>query len=163
MTSRVSDLSLALWIAVATLLGGIGASLFDTFVLDANTERETNVQLIELAIGILGQPIETDESLDEDSNDMETLYSRLSRVSPESPQAVLRTWAVDTINASADVKFDEVARAVLIDGRATLPKINFSKLGIDPLDSNAIAATDALLEFVLRMERMSQVRPDPPD
>ncbi|MFT7865614.1 hypothetical protein, partial [Salmonella enterica] len=83
MTSRVSDLSLALWIAVATLLGGIGASLFDTFVLDANTERETNVQLIELAIGIRGQPIETDESLDEDSNDMETLYSRLSRVPPE--------------------------------------------------------------------------------
>lgn len=159
MTSRVSDLSLALWIAVATLLGGIGASLFDTFVLDANTERETNVQLIELAIGILGQPIEIDGAQDEDSPDMETLRSRISRVSPNSPQTALRTWAVDTINASAEVKFGEEARAVLIDGRATLPKIKFSEFGINPLDDDAIAVT----ELILRLENLSRVRPDPPD
>jgi hypothetical protein len=93
---------LALVIAVSTALGGVLAALIDNFLLDANVEHQANVQLVELAIGILSEPVEP--SVDGLS------FS-------DTPEAVLRGWAVDTLNAVALVQFDEAARELLVTGR----------------------------------------------
>ena len=54
---EISDLHLAVIVAGATLLGGVLTSFTNAFLIDAGTEKQTDVQLVELAIGILGEPI----------------------------------------------------------------------------------------------------------
>jgi len=98
-TGEISEIHLAAVIAGATLLGGVLSSTFDAFLIDASTSRETDVQLVELAIGILSEP----------------------SPSEQAGEPTLRKWAVETINSVAEVKFDEEAKRQLVDGTVELP------------------------------------------
>ena len=98
-TGEISELSLAAVIAGATLLGGVLSSAASALWIDANTEQETNVQLMQLAIGILSEPSGGEEAAN----------------------VTLRAWAVATINAVAEVKFDDEAQRQLVDGTIELP------------------------------------------
>jgi len=98
-TGEISEIHLAAVIAGATLLGGVLSSTFDAFLIDASTSRETDVQLVELAIGILSEP----------------------SPSEQAGEPTLRKWAVETINPVAEVKFDEEAKRQLVDGTVELP------------------------------------------
>lgn len=91
---EVSELRLALLVAGATFLGGFGSSVLGVIAVDAGTEKQTNVQLVKLAIGILSE--------------------KESEVDVRN--ASLRAWAVDTINSVSEVKFGEDARRELING-----------------------------------------------
>lgn len=97
--SEISELHLAVLVAGATFLGGFVSSLLGVFLVDAGTEKQTDVQLVQLAVGILSEA----------PSDM------------QPANVALRGWAVDTINAAAEVKFDETAKQQLIDGRLDLP------------------------------------------
>ena len=107
----LSELHLAAIISIATLLGGLGSSLLSTLWIDAGTQRETDVQMVQLAIGILSQPLPEHK----DSDNLRSIT--VSRTS----QMVLREWAVDTINTASDVKFDRDARESLINGELKFP------------------------------------------
>ena len=50
--SELSELHLAAVVAIATFLVGVGSAMINTFWTDAGTERQTAVQLVQLAIGI---------------------------------------------------------------------------------------------------------------
>lgn len=105
--SELSELHLAAVVASATFLGGIGSTMISTFWTDAGTERQTAVQLVQLAIGILSEPI---------------VVATGGAVDPNSTsQTALRTWAVDIINQSAEVKFDAEAKHLLVNGDARFP------------------------------------------
>lgn len=108
--SELSELHLAAIVAGATFLGGVGSTIISTFWSDAGTERQTAVQLVQLAIGILSEPINapTGRAVD------------LGLTS----QAALRTWAVDIINQSAEVKFDAEAKHLLVNGDAAFPLVD---------------------------------------
>lgn len=97
--SDFSELHLVAVVAFATFLGGIGSSLLGVFLVDAGTNRQTDVQLVEVAIGIL---------------------SSTEPRQSNSPDTVLRAWAVDTINSAAEVKLDGEARQLLISGEVFL-------------------------------------------
>ncbi|WP_374384506.1 hypothetical protein [Paracoccus yeei] len=107
----LSELHLAAIISIATLLGGLGSSLLSALWIDAGTQRETDVQMVQLAIGILSQPLPEHKG----SGNLRSI--NVSRTG----QMVLREWAVDIINAASDVKFDRTARDLLIDGELKLP------------------------------------------
>ena len=100
-----SGWALAAIIAVSTALGGFVSAAAGSYLLSANTQRETNVQLIQLAIGILSEPLPKDEDSD----------------APQNEQTALRLWAVETINHSADIKLDDAATRLLVNGQASLP------------------------------------------
>ena len=53
----VSELHLAALIALATAFGGVISTGAEWLFIDADTERQTDVQLVGLAIGILSEPI----------------------------------------------------------------------------------------------------------
>lgn len=108
--SELSELHLAAVVAIATFLGGVGSAMINTFWTDAGTERQTAVQLVQLAIGILSEPIAASAK-------------RAVGPAPTS-QTVLRTWAVDIINQSAEVKFDEEAKHLLVNGYASFPLVD---------------------------------------
>ncbi len=108
-------IGLALLLAVATFIGNVSATFINKWASDADTKLETNVQLIELAIGILSEPLPDPIPLKAASGG--------TAMNKERDKA-LRTWAVDTINASAEIKFDGDARDHLIDGTAQLPPAN---------------------------------------
>lgn len=99
---ELSEWRLAGVIAVATLVGGFTSSVLDKVFIDAGTEKQTDVQLVQLAIGLLSE--RNDEV----------------KIGVDTPETVLREWAVDTINSVADVKFDERAKTLLVDGDAKL-------------------------------------------
>ncbi len=99
---ELSEWRLAAVIAVATLVGGFASSVIDKGFIDAGTEKQTDVQLVQLAIGLLS---ERNEEI---------------KIGADTPETVLRKWAVDTINSVADVKFDERAKTLLVDGDAKL-------------------------------------------
>lgn len=101
-----------MWVAGATLLASIVGGGLNKLLFDANTKLETNVQLIELAIGILSEPLP-------ESNALKTAGSAAG--TNEKRSQALRTWAVDTINASAEIKFTEEAGQQLIEGTTQLP------------------------------------------
>lgn len=103
--SELSELHLAAVVAGATFLGGLGSSLLGVFLVDAGTERQTDVQLVQLAIGILSEPAPSRPA-----------GWRTAEVGLETPEAALRAWAVDTINAAAEIKFDEGAKHLLVSG-----------------------------------------------
>ncbi|MCE8000864.1 MAG: hypothetical protein HEP70_18585 [Rhodobiaceae bacterium] len=88
---ELSDIKLALLLAAATCLGGFGATFLDHVMLDASTSRETDVQIVQLAIGVLSEEL--------DQSDEANI----------AKDRALRTWAVDTLNAVADVKLPEEA------------------------------------------------------
>lgn len=96
---------LAAIIAGATAAGGLLSTAAGSFMTSANTERETNVELIQLAIGILSEPLPMSKAGATEDNE----------------QTALRSWAVETINHSADIKLDEDASKLLINGQANLP------------------------------------------
>lgn len=106
--SELSERHLAAIVAGATFLGGVGSAMISTVWIDAGTERQTNVQLVQLAIGILSEPVVAAQGGDVDP----VLTS----------QTALRTWAVDIINQSAEVKFDEEAKHLLVNGDASFPE-----------------------------------------
>lgn len=103
---------IAMWVAGATFLASIVGGGLNKVLFDANTKLETNVQLIELAIGILSEPLPEPNALKTAGGAAETNEKR---------SQALRTWAVDTINASAEIKFTEEAGQQLIEGTAQLP------------------------------------------
>ena len=115
---EISDVKLAVMLAIGTALGSGGVALLDTFVLDAGTQKQTDVQLVELAIGILAKPL---------NNDTATA----------APDTALRTWAVSTINYVADIQFDDEAKNALIDGSsgfdaAAISRIKKDLFGLGP-------------------------------
>lgn len=87
MARRISDLHLAAIVAISAVFGGVLTSVANSFLIDAGTEKQTDVQLVELAIGILGQPIPEGATKEADA-----------------ANTILRGWAVDTINAAAPVQ-----------------------------------------------------------
>ncbi|WP_408592053.1 hypothetical protein ACIPCF_08020 [Paracoccus marcusii] len=100
------------WVGAFTIVGVIIGGVIDKVSFDANTRLETNVQLIELAIGILAAP------------SPEAVFSKDGAAQAgigATRDIALRTWAVDTINTAAEVKFDGAARSQLIDGTSNLP------------------------------------------
>lgn len=99
--STLSEKQLAAVVAGAGLIGGVVSSLIGVFLVDARTDRQTDVQLVQLAVGVLSQPLPEGPGV-------------------ETPETALREWAVDTINAAAEVKFDEEARALLVSGDVLL-------------------------------------------
>ena len=114
-------------ISVATLLSTAVTVFFNTFILDAKTENQGNIQLVELAIGILSAPLET-ENLELERNPLTDLatgpYSPvLSKVERATGQMALRQWAVDTINQTAQVKLDRTAENLLVTGSSYLPSM----------------------------------------
>jgi hypothetical protein len=122
---ELSERHLAVIVAGATFIGGLTSALISTVWLDAGTERQTDVQLVQLAIGILSDPL----------------------VAPTggavgvalTSQTALRTWAVDIINQSAEVKFDEEAKHLLVNGDASFPEkqkhaFPASGLGLGPVE-----------------------------
>lgn len=129
-TNDRSGWTLAVIIAVSTALGGFLSTAAGSYLLSANTQRETNVQLIQLAIGILSEPLPKDEDIN----------------APQNEQIALRLWAVETINHSADIKLDDAASRLLVNGQANLPisqglsdsavrkLLELRSLGISPSD-----------------------------
>lgn len=97
--SNFSEVQLAFIVAGATFLGGISSSFLGVFWVDAGTDRQTDVQLVQVAISILSSTEATETN---------------------SPEKVLRTWAVDTINSAADVQLNDEARELLISGKVSL-------------------------------------------
>lgn len=95
-------------ITFSTAVGLIISAILNATLLSPNIKRQTDVQLVELAIGILGKPTEENQQ-----------YFNQS----QNAQTALRTWAVDVINNTSDVKFDEDARILLVKGEASLPNI----------------------------------------
>ncbi|MCA1288624.1 hypothetical protein, partial [Salipiger bermudensis] len=96
--NNISEIHLAAIIALATFLGGFISSIVGVFLVDAGTDKQTDVQLVQLAVGILS----------ESPTDM------------QPAKVELRRWAVDTINYAAEVKFDEEASDLLINGTLNL-------------------------------------------
>lgn len=133
--SELSELHLAVVVAGATFLGGIGSTLLGVFLVDAGTNRQTDVQLVELAIGILSEPLPKDSG---------SLTS--------TPETALRAWAVDTVNAAADVKFDSKARQLLIDGEIILPPslYDLEKIGISNLEKIKDEDLHVFFEYLSR-------------
>lgn len=134
-----NTVGLALLLAVATCAGSVGATYVNKWILGADTKLETNVQLIELAIGILSAPLPEvgpfmKSGLGEDERGM-------------TRDKALRIWAVDTINASAEIKFNDVARSQLIDGTTQLP------LGKDSYLSSLMLSPE-MLEHVREVNRI---------
>ena len=133
-----SGWALAAIIAVATAFGGFLSAAAGSYLLSANTQRETNVQLIQLAIGILSEPLPKDEDIN----------------APQNEQIALRLWAVETINHSADIKLDDAASRLLVSGQAKLPIsqgfsddavrkwLELRSLGISPDDPFLIVPDD---------------------
>jgi len=105
--SELSEFHLAAIVAGATFLGGVGSAMINTFWTDAGTERQTNVQLVQLAIGILSEPIAEG--------------SGWKAGAGQTSQTALRTWAVDVINQTAEVRFDNDAKNLLVNGEAIFP------------------------------------------
>ena len=116
-----SELTLALLLAGATLLGVVISPLLGTLLVGADTERETNTQLVQLAIGILSEPLDPEE----------VAFSAYMTGASEdgdhrayTASQVLRGWAVDTINEVAPIKFADETRSLLLRGTITLPFVN---------------------------------------
>lgn len=103
--AELKELQLALLLAGATCIGVFGGALLDNVMLDASTSRETDVQIVQLAIGVLSKEIDqTDEA---NSN----------------KDRALRTWAVDSLNAVSKVKLVGEARTALIDGNSSFDSV----------------------------------------
>lgn len=100
--TKISELKLSLLLAAAAIVGGVVTTVANSFFVDAATEKRTDVQLVELAINILNNEIPEESA---------------------APYRVLRGWAVDTINLASEIKFDDTARQLLIDGEVVLPAI----------------------------------------
>lgn len=101
---EIGELHLAAIIGVATLLGGLSSAWLSAKLIDVNVARETDVELVQLAISVLTKPRE--------DAGMAPAGTGLTS------ERVLRRWAVDTINAAADdeVKFDAEAQELLVNG-----------------------------------------------
>lgn len=95
-------------ITFSTAVGLIISAILNATLLSPNIKRQTDVQLVELAIGILGKPTEENKP-----------YLNQS----QNAQTALRTWAVEVINNTSVVKFDEDAIILLVKGEASLPNI----------------------------------------
>lgn len=106
MNVNISDIKLAAIIAIATAVGGALVPIAGSIFTDAGTARQANVQLIQLAIGILSEPLSDGA---EDKSEI------------PSEKTALRQWAVDTINNSAEIKFDKNSINSLVNGNAVLP------------------------------------------
>ena len=135
--SDLSDFHLALVIAGATFLGGISSSLIGVFMVDAGTNRETDVQLVQVAINILS------------STEATTI---------DSPEKVLRTWAVDTINAVAEVQLDDEARELLINGEVSFSSAKASSL-YNSMTPRQRQISDLIAEFYIE----PSLTPEPSD
>jgi hypothetical protein len=85
--------------AVIAMISAVGGGVASSVFLSADVERATDVQMVELAVGLL--TAQSDGDLSEDDR-------------------VLREWAVDTLNETAAIKFDERARIVLINGTSNI-------------------------------------------
>lgn len=114
---EVSELHLAAIIALATAFGGVLSTGAEWLFVDAGTEKQTDVQMVQLAIGILSEPSEASQPADR----------------------ALRAWAVETINTVAEIKFDANAQSQLIDGTIEFPiygsvEAVLRAKGIDPED-----------------------------
>lgn len=111
---ELSELRLAALIAIATVVGGGLSAVVEAYWIDAGTERETDVQLVKLAIGILSEPvIKQDTEI--------SLFPIIPipvdvHVPKPTSQHALREWAVDTINEVAEVKFGDEAKKLLVNG-----------------------------------------------
>lgn len=139
--SDITEIHLVAVIAGATFLGGIGSSLLGTLLVGADTERQTDVQIVQVAIGILSDTDPTGST---------------------SPESVLRAWAVDTINSASDVKLDSQARDLLISGEAGFPAIDKNILesflrGIDK-DMEDI---EEMIERLKMIDQNDGIRPIP--
>lgn len=101
---EIGELHLAAIIAIATLAGGLATSLADSWLIDADVDRQTDVELVQLAISVLTKPRE-DAGMTPAGTGL-------------TSERVLRRWAVDTINAAADdeVQFDAEAQELLVNG-----------------------------------------------
>jgi hypothetical protein len=126
--SEISELHLAALIAAATAMGGVLSSAADAFWSDASTDKATNVQLVQLAIGILS---------DEDDGQMQD----------RSRNRELRSWAVQTINAAAEVKFDEDAQKLLIEGEASLASAEMNRIFAEWFSSAKRSSADEIKSF----------------
>ncbi|WP_282603829.1 hypothetical protein [Paracoccus sp. PARArs4] len=101
-------IDVAVSVAVAVFLAQLAGSAIERRALNSATEHQTNVQLIELAIGILSKPVD----------DGEDPY----QLKLEDPsERALRSWAVKVINEASSVKFDQEAQTLLISGNVSLP------------------------------------------
>lgn len=108
MVSKNSEIKLALVGGGCAVIASTITAFFSSYFLDADTKQTTNVQLIQVAIGLLSKEQKT-ENLPSDK--------------------VIRKWAVDTINATAIVKFDDEAAKLLIDGKAQFSGIKLTAGG----------------------------------
>lgn len=129
---EISDLHLAVIVAGATLLGGVLTSFTNAFLIDAGTEKQTDVQLVELAIGILGEPIPEGISKEADA-----------------ANTILRGWAVDTINATAPVRLGREARDYLVQGEATLLRQTLV------VNGNEVEASPETIRYLVQWLRTS--------
>lgn len=84
-----NEIKLGLIACVSAILGSAIGAFANSLFIDAGTKRETNVQMIELAIGILNREV-TDE------------------IRP------LRSWAVELLDEVSPVKLDDEAKDILI-------------------------------------------------
>lgn len=109
---KITEVSVVIFgfvITVATAAGLIISAILNAIFLSPDIKRQTDVQLVELAIGILGKPPEENQS-----------YFKQS----QNAQTALRTWAVDVINNTSVVQFDEDAKILLVRGEAALPSLD---------------------------------------
>jgi ribosomal protein L31E len=100
---EIPGLTLAILLAVFTFLGSFSGVALNKFLPDASDRRETGVELVSLAIGIL-----TESGAANAKNDKAVL--------------ALRKWAVDTISVYSRVQISpelkEALGSRLIDGQS---------------------------------------------
>lgn len=100
-------LDLGVLITLAVISGQFLGSMAERYFLSSDTKHEADVKLIELAIGILGKPL--------DDHASSTMHSI------DTSQGALRSWAVEVINEASSVKFDNEAKMLLVTGSVSLP------------------------------------------
>jgi len=106
MASSAFDKGLAVAVAIAPLAAGATTAWISGKYADASARRETNVRMVELAVGILQQ-------------------------APSPETRSLRTWATVMVDKYSDVRLGEPARLALRDS-VRLPRGVF---GVFMLDS----------------------------
>ena len=104
----LSEVKLAVILVVATFAGGFAERMVSSWMTDANVERETAVQMTNLAIAILNEEIEG------------------SPIAVTDPKAIMRNWAFDTLNNVAAVKLPEEVRTEIVSGTSLIVPFDFN-------------------------------------
>lgn len=122
---EISDLKLAAIVAAATVLGsGFERGLSSLFA-DANTSATVEAEMVSLAIGILSQLPETPHPAN-------------------SAEAIIRDWAFEVLNSSANVTLPEEGRLAIVTGVTSFGVANGDMAALLRLQARELAYDQVL-------------------